>query len=330
MSYPTLRSGAIILTEQKPAAVRESLELAGLLERDDVLFVYWHECKRAKIAFADAIRAATDECLRRGWVLLVVDTVGRWAGVAGDGENNSGTAMEAMEPAHDAAADGLAVLVVRHDRKGGGEVGESGRGSNAWTGEVDIVLQLARPEGNAPPTQRVLSTLSRFRDTPDRLVIDLQGQEYVSLGDVRQAVSLGIRQAILDNLPATITDPATQGWKYEQLAAALPEDARGKKPARSTVDAVLDALRSEAHGPKLVESMKLPNTKGTPRVYWLTPAGVAESKAKIVPSGTTGVAEGTISGRAAKPTAGVPIVPSETPSLGAEGRKNGAYRVGAA
>lgn len=44
------------------------------------------------------------------------------------------------------AAGGRAVLLVRHDRKSGGDIGDSGRGSNALTGAVDIVLNLARME----------------------------------------------------------------------------------------------------------------------------------------------------------------------------------------
>jgi hypothetical protein len=47
-----------------------------------------------------------------------------------------------------AGSAGLAVLMLRHERKGGGEVGESGRGSSAFAGAVDVILQLKRPEGN--------------------------------------------------------------------------------------------------------------------------------------------------------------------------------------
>lgn len=328
-----LRTGAVVLTEQKRSAVRAGLARAGLLDRDDLLFVYWHECKRAKVPFHEAVRQAADECLRRKWALLAVDTIGRWAGVSGDSENHSGTAMDAMEPIHEAAGDNLAVLITRHDRKSGGEVGESGRGSNAWTGEVDIVLQLARPEGNAPETQRVLSALSRFDETPDRVVIDLTPDGYVSLGDVRQAVSVSVRQTILEHLPAEVTDPVTQGWRYEQIAAVLPTDAQGKKPARATVDEVLKGLTATEHGPALVNAMKLPQ-RGAPAVYWLTPAGRAflssalregvpeerkngAPRSGIVPSGTTGVAEETI----ATLPSGSGIVPSGTLSLRAEERK---------
>lgn len=55
-----------------------------------------------------------------------------------------------MAPLQDAAHAGLTVIVCRHERKGGGDVGDSGRGSSATWGDVDIILQLRRPEGHQP------------------------------------------------------------------------------------------------------------------------------------------------------------------------------------
>src|SRR6185436_12737761 len=93
-----------------------------------------------------------------------VDTVSQFAGLRGDAENNSGDALAAIEPLQEAAAQGLAVIAVRHERKGGGEVGESGRGSSAFSGAVDIVVAIRRGEGQTKPTVRVLHTLSRFTE----------------------------------------------------------------------------------------------------------------------------------------------------------------------
>ncbi|HEY5484444.1 MAG TPA: hypothetical protein VIK31_11660, partial [Propionibacteriaceae bacterium] len=57
-----------------------------------------------------------------------MDTLPQFAGLRGDAENNSGDALEAIGPLQLLAADGFAILVTRHDRKSGGEVGESARG----------------------------------------------------------------------------------------------------------------------------------------------------------------------------------------------------------
>jgi hypothetical protein len=87
-----------------------------------------------------------------------------------------------MAPLQEAAAgDGLAVVVLRHDRKSGGDVGDSGRGSSAFSGAVDVVLQLSRPEGQSRPGVRALKSLSRFDETPETLVIELTEAGYVAL-----------------------------------------------------------------------------------------------------------------------------------------------------
>src|ERR1700751_5262060 len=93
---------------------------------------------------------------------VVVDTLPQFACLKGDSENNAGDALAAMHPLLRAAADGIGVILTRHERKSGGEVGDSGRGSTALAGAVDIVLSLRRPEGNANKTHRLLQALSRF------------------------------------------------------------------------------------------------------------------------------------------------------------------------
>ena len=81
------------------------------------------------------------------------------------------------------------MIVCRHERKGGGDVGESGRGSSAISGDVDVILQLRRPEGNQPQGRRVIETLSRYSETPEKVVIELGEQGFALLGD-EEAVTL--------------------------------------------------------------------------------------------------------------------------------------------
>jgi hypothetical protein len=112
-------------------------------------------------------------CKAVGAVLLVVDTLGNLSGIKGDSENDAGSALEIMKPLLVMASSGLSVLCVRHDRKGGGEVGDSGRGSSAFSASVDVVMQIKRLEGNGRPTFRNITAVSRFDETPDNLVIEL-------------------------------------------------------------------------------------------------------------------------------------------------------------
>ena len=57
---------------------------------------------------------------------------------------------------------------------------------------VDIVLSLRRPDGNSNGNIRLIHALSRFRETPSRLAIELRPEGYVSLGT---ELALAVRQA---------------------------------------------------------------------------------------------------------------------------------------
>jgi hypothetical protein len=200
MGEPTTKTKVVWLTEQSPPTFRKVLERAKLTDRDDVLVVHWHDA--IGMEWEDVARAAADKALEIGAGLLVVDTLGQFAGIKGDGENNAGAAQEAMRPLQEAAAKGLAVEFTRHERKGGGEVGESGRGSSAFGGAVDVIMTLRRGEGNTRPSVRIVEALSRFDETPDKVVIELAENGYRSLGDAGAFAEKEARDAVVEILPA--------------------------------------------------------------------------------------------------------------------------------
>jgi DNA-binding transcriptional ArsR family regulator len=195
LGEPTAVSPAVLLSEQPPASLRETLGRASLLERDDLHVLLWRDVRGA--TWPTIVEAAVEQCRTVGARVLIVDTLPQFAGLRGDAENDSGAALEALAPLQSAAADGLGILIARHDRKGGGEVGESARGSSAFTGGVDVVLALRRGDGEARPTIRHLSALSRFDETPPELVIELTRDGYVALGSTdAYAVSEARRKAL--------------------------------------------------------------------------------------------------------------------------------------
>lgn len=228
LGQSTTRSGIVYLTEQPAASFRASLARAGLLDADDLTILPWTTTGRH--SWGDVAAAGIAECLTRGARVLIVDTLSRFAGIRGDGENSAGEADAATAHLQDAAAAGLAVLAIRHERKSGGEVGDSGRGSSAFTGAVDIALALRRGEGNSRPTIRVLHGLSRFDGLPDTLVIERTDEGYVALGD-ETAVALGeARVKLREFLPLSGT-----GATADELREAT-------KAPRSTVQRALDDL----------------------------------------------------------------------------------------
>jgi hypothetical protein len=218
-----------MLTEQPPASLRAALVRAGLDGRDDFVLLSWADA--AGTPWSEVVERAAEDCRRLGARVFVVDTLPQFAGLRGDAENNAGDALEAIEPLQLLAAEGFAILVTRHDRKAGGEVGESARGSGAFTGAVDIVLALGRESGSSRPTMRHLGCLSRFDETEPDLVIELLSGRYEVIGTSAQALAAAQREKLLAALGA---DPA----RLEEIAQAI-----GEPPA--SVRALLNTLYAQ-------------------------------------------------------------------------------------
>ena len=258
LGQPTSRTGIVYLTEQPTASFREVLRRADLLDRDDFAVLLWRDVSGRR--WPDVAALAAEECKRRGAGLMVVDTLGRFAGIRGDGENNAGEADAAMAPLQVAAADGLGVVVLRHERKSGGEVGDSARGSSAFGGAVDTILAIRRGEGNSRPTVRVLHALSRFDGPPETLVVELTDVGYVAKGDESQVAFAEARDGIREALP----DTQETALQFAELQLKLP-DAK-----RSTIQDALARLIADGDVARIGGGKK-----GSPYRYFLS-AGVGE------------------------------------------------------
>jgi AAA domain-containing protein/bifunctional DNA primase/polymerase-like protein len=208
------RSPVVLLSEQNAATLRPALESAGLLDRDDLRILFWHETQGA--SWPEVCAAALAECHQIGAALLVVDTLSQFSGLKD--ENAAPEVLAAIQPLQAAAASGRAVLVVRHDRKSGGEVGDSGRGSNALTGAVDVVLNLTRMETpQAKPELRNLRALSRFEETPPKTIIELSGADYI----VHGAKSAFAKETALEALEEILPTNEAAALDIEQLLGKL-------------------------------------------------------------------------------------------------------------
>jgi hypothetical protein len=199
LDRPTVKGPVVMLTEQPDASLKAALVRAGLTEREDFLLLSWADA--ASTPWPAVVAAVAARCRAIGARVLIVDTLPQFAGLRGDAENNSGDALEAIGPLQLLAAEGFAILVTRHDRKAGGEVGDSARGSGAFTGAVDIVLAMSRDAKHARPTMRHLACLSRFSETPPELVIELADDRYVVVGTTEEALAQARRERLLAALP---------------------------------------------------------------------------------------------------------------------------------
>ena len=119
----------------------------------------------------------------------------------GDDENSAGASLAAVDPLNLASGAGLAVTILRHERKAQGQVGSSGRGSNAVTGAVDTVISIRRREGGGRDTVRVLTAVSRFDGVPAELWVQLTADGYEEIQPGAIALDQA-KRAILNHAPA--------------------------------------------------------------------------------------------------------------------------------
>ncbi len=118
--------------------------------------------------------------------LFVVDPLASF--LPGRCESDAATLLEALQPLHALATEGVAVLLLHHPRKKPSEPGSSARGSGALLGFVDIVLELSRfSRLKTDARRRQIIALSRKPETPERLGYEWDGAAggFTSLDDPR-------------------------------------------------------------------------------------------------------------------------------------------------
>jgi archaellum biogenesis ATPase FlaH len=147
------------------------------------------------------VEASVAEMKRIGAKVLVIDTLSYWA--LGDADENSASdALRAMDPLLKAAAEDIAIIIVRHMRKSGGDTVTAARGSSAITGSVDVVCMLSHHA--AGPTFRVIDATGRFRESVFKLVIELTpSNTYVQHGNgqqIAQQAQLALEQLVISQL----------------------------------------------------------------------------------------------------------------------------------
>jgi hypothetical protein len=258
LGEPTAKGPVLYITEQPPASFRQLIEAAGL-ERDDFHVLYWLDTLGQP--WPKVAEAAVAKALEMGAVLLVVDTLSQLAGLKGEEENHAGAAQEALQPLQEAAVKGIAVLALRQDRKSGGEVGDSGRGSGAFGGGFDILVALKRPPGQPRETIRTLESISRFGHVPASLVIELTPGGYVSLGSAAAVAEAEAEEAILEALGSD-----------ENTALPFSTKEEGKPSIRPLLSEHISEPTARRVLKKLVDLGKL-NKKGRgvandPQRYW--------------------------------------------------------------
>lgn len=217
---PCTQGTAVLLTEEPRSTLREKRDRFGVARAT-------YQCKAdafPRKPFGVVMDQAIAEAKRAGATLLVVDTWAFWTALAADEEKDAGAVSAALEHAHRAAAAGLAVLLVHHLKKADGEEGTGLRGSSALAAGVEAILELRRYDAKrgARNTMRSLHVLSRHEGAPQEQVIDLQGDQYVCVGDAAQARDRRIAEQIVEYV-------RRHPWaRLEQVKSGVPGSASAK------------------------------------------------------------------------------------------------------
>jgi hypothetical protein len=133
-------------------------------------------------SWLELTRQIERKCVELGIAWLIVDTFFGIAGLEGEAENQAGAVHQAVAPilAMTGRLD-IATTLTRHERKSGGAVGMSGRGSSMLTGDVDVVALLKCLPANHCATMRSLDLTGRMEAAS--LTIELRGERYISHGE---------------------------------------------------------------------------------------------------------------------------------------------------
>jgi hypothetical protein len=280
LGWPTRRARVLYATEQQRQTFMDALRRTGLAERGEELRILFREDLRG-LKWPEVVALLQEEAVTGNRDLVVIDTIGKLAGIVN--ENDAGEWSAAMSPVQDLAASGRAVLLDRHDRKSGGEVGESGRGSSQASGDVDIILGLRRPEGKQPGSRRVIESLSRYPDTPEKIVIELHADGYVLLGEEEAVATSDARVFVL----AALGRENRQHNGMEQKELTEEGAAHTPKLTRWAIREALDALIGEQ---KITTTGKARSRKD-PLTYHLESVGGTPSIG-VPPTRSEGTAEG--------------------------------------
>ncbi len=234
LGYPTKAGPVLILAvEEHRRDVRARLERFGM-KAGDQIYVHLGRLDHVYKTIDDLRRFIT----RYGIKIVILDTLTRYWYIRD--ENDNAEVVRRCSPFLDLAREtGCAVILIHHDRKSGGEDGRAIRGGGALLGLVDQALMLDRGPGG-DRDQRILRTIGRYEDTPDELVIALNGTEYISLGTPeersKEATKAKVCQA-LGGQPQTVEtlvfstglNPKAVREALDGLEQAIVREGAGKK-----------------------------------------------------------------------------------------------------
>lgn len=207
LGRPTSKNAVVYLTEEGPVSFARLLRRCHLDGRTDLNVI--SKRRVPWLTWEELVAAARDKMIVTGARVLVVDTLGKLVGFQDSDENSAGKAMVAMSPIQSLVTDLNALAIVsRHERKSGGDIGDSARGSSQLAGDADIVLRLSKVGRAGGSERRVLAAVGRFDETPEELTIQLDSDGYRLVGadDARDRAAAALLELVPTDKTMAVVD----------------------------------------------------------------------------------------------------------------------------
>jgi hypothetical protein len=155
-------------------------------------------------------------------------------------ENAAPEVKGAMLPMNKITEAGAGILCIAHPKKGDAGEGQATRGSGALPSFVDVIVELRRYDAERrEDTRRVLTTYSRFDETPIEVVLDYVPQ----VGYSPQGTRADARQNGRHDTIRTCVTWEAPGQTVDEILADWPENS--PKPSRRTLAYDLDVLAGQ-------------------------------------------------------------------------------------
>jgi hypothetical protein len=154
-------------------------------------------------------------CVEHEVGLVVLDSLTKVYKAFGVEDENDPVQVErALQPLLEfARAANVALIILHHLRKSGGDDGLDVRGSGQIAAAVDILVSFRRFSPELDDSRRVLQAVSRFEETPRQLVVEYLDHRYRVCGTMAQVR----RQKERDQVMAALT---TESQTADEVARA--------------------------------------------------------------------------------------------------------------
>src|SRR5690606_2938340 len=137
LGAPTVRTPVVYLSEQSPSSFAESARRAGLDTADGLHVLHAGALRRLGLSWEEVFERTLAHAVAVGAKVVFVDTLPAFAQTSD--ENSSAESYRIGDPLREAPMVGVTVVVIRHEKKGGGGLVGRARGSTGYTAQWDVV-----------------------------------------------------------------------------------------------------------------------------------------------------------------------------------------------